>query len=209
MATSLQAEDTATGGPAPAADIRCVGIRKTYGDVVAVEHLDLEIERGEFFTLLGPSGSGKTTTLRMIAGFEVPDEGQILLGGVDVARKPPYERDVNTVFQDYALFPHMTVAQNVALAWLLEPGDHPQRRRLAAARRAEQREELAAADLEVEVVDGHEVAEALRDARQGDAGSTRLHLYAGYAFGVASDKWQTSQNVQQALYKVYKPNEGS
>jgi putative spermidine/putrescine transport system ATP-binding protein len=113
LATSLRAEDDAAVGAAAVPDIRCVGIRKTYGDVVAVEHLDLEIARGEFFTLLGPSGSGKTTTLRLIAGFETPDTGQIFLGGVDVARKPPYDRDVNTVFQDYALFPHMTVAQNV------------------------------------------------------------------------------------------------
>ena len=89
-------------------------VRKTYGDVVAVDGVDLEIPRGEFFTMLGPSGSGKTTTLRLIAGFEPPDAGQILLGGSDVARQPPYERDVNTVFQDYALFPHMTVGENVA-----------------------------------------------------------------------------------------------
>ena len=79
----------------------------------AVDELDLEIRRGEFFTMLGPSGSGKTTTLRLIGGFERPDAGRILLGGVDVAGRPPYQRDVNTVFQDYALFPHMTVAENV------------------------------------------------------------------------------------------------
>ena len=94
-------------------DVRLVGVRKTYGDVVAVDGVDLEIETGEFFTLLGPSGSGKTTTLRLIAGFERPDKGRIELRGVDVSGKPPYERDVNTVFQDYALFPHMTVADNV------------------------------------------------------------------------------------------------
>jgi putative spermidine/putrescine transport system ATP-binding protein len=94
-------------------DVRLLGVRKTYGDVVAVDHLDLEIEAGEFFTLLGPSGSGKTTTLRLIAGFERPDEGHIELSGVDVTGRAPYERDVNTVFQDYALFPHMTVAENV------------------------------------------------------------------------------------------------
>jgi putative spermidine/putrescine transport system ATP-binding protein len=80
---------------------------------VAVDHVDLEIEAGEFFTLLGPSGSGKTTTLRLIAGFERPDEGHVELSGVDVTNRAPYERDVNTVFQDYALFPHMTVAENV------------------------------------------------------------------------------------------------
>jgi len=89
------------------------GIRRTYGDVVAIAELDLEIAEGEFFTLLGPSGSGKTTTLRVIAGFERPDRGRVELGGVDVTRVPPFDRDVNTVFQDYALFPHMTVQENV------------------------------------------------------------------------------------------------
>jgi putative spermidine/putrescine transport system ATP-binding protein len=98
---------------APAAAVGLFGIRKAYGDVVAVESLDLEIPAGEFFTLLGPSGSGKTTTLRLIAGFERPDEGRVELGGADVTNRPPYARDVNTVFQDYALFPHMTVAENV------------------------------------------------------------------------------------------------
>jgi putative spermidine/putrescine transport system ATP-binding protein len=99
--------------PDAAADIRLAGLRKTYGDVVAVDRIDLEIARGEFFTLLGPSGSGKTTTLRLIAGFEDPDEGTVELGGADVTGLPPYERAVNTVFQDYALFPHMSVADNV------------------------------------------------------------------------------------------------
>jgi len=94
-------------------DVRLAGVRKTYGDVVAVDRVDLDIAPGEFFTLLGPSGSGKTTTLRLIAGFERPDEGRIELHGRDVTRVAPYERDVNTVFQDYALFPHMTVADNV------------------------------------------------------------------------------------------------
>jgi putative spermidine/putrescine transport system ATP-binding protein len=82
--------------------------------VVAVDSVDLEIPAGEFFTLLGPSGSGKTTTLRLIAGFDRPDAGHIELAGENVTRRPPYLRDVNTVFQDYALFPHMTVAENVA-----------------------------------------------------------------------------------------------
>jgi putative spermidine/putrescine transport system ATP-binding protein len=99
--------------PAAEVDVRLEGIRKTYGDVVAVDRVDLEIPAGEFFTLLGPSGSGKTTTLRLIAGFERPDEGRIELGGADVTNRAPYEREVNTVFQDYALFPHMTVAENV------------------------------------------------------------------------------------------------
>jgi len=99
--------------PAQTADVRITGLRKTYGTVVAVDSVDLEIGRGEFFTMLGPSGSGKTTTLRMIAGFERPDAGSIELGGVDVSGLPPFDRDVNTVFQDYALFPHMNVQQNV------------------------------------------------------------------------------------------------
>jgi putative spermidine/putrescine transport system ATP-binding protein len=94
-------------------DIRVQGLTKRYGDVVAVDGIDLDIPAGEFFTMLGPSGSGKTTTLRMIAGFEIPDEGTIELAGEDVSRLPPYDRPVNTVFQDYALFPHMTVQQNV------------------------------------------------------------------------------------------------
>ena len=93
--------------------MRLSGIRRTYGDVVAIDKLDLDIAEGEFFTLLGPSGSGKTTTLRVIAGFEQPDEGHVELAGLDVTRVPPSERDVNTVFQDYALFPHMTVQENV------------------------------------------------------------------------------------------------
>jgi len=91
-----------------------VGVRKSYGDVAAVDGVDLEVASGEFFTLLGPSGSGKTTTLRLIAGFERPDAGRIELAGSDVTGTPPYLRDVNTVFQDYALFPHMTVGENVA-----------------------------------------------------------------------------------------------
>ena len=91
-----------------------MGVRKSYGDVAAVDGVDLEVASGEFFTLLGPSGSGKTTTLRLIAGFERPDAGRIELAGSDVTGTPPYLRDVNTVFQDYALFPHMTVGENVA-----------------------------------------------------------------------------------------------
>jgi putative spermidine/putrescine transport system ATP-binding protein len=94
--------------------VRLTELRKAYGDVVAVDGIDLEIHHGEFFTMLGPSGSGKTTTLRLIAGFERPDAGAIELGGVDVGATPPYLRDVNTVFQDYALFPHMNVLENVA-----------------------------------------------------------------------------------------------
>jgi len=110
---TLETPETTAATAAPELDVQLVGIRKTYGDVVAVDGIDLDVRRGEFFTMLGPSGSGKTTTLRLIAGFEQPDAGQILLGGEDVARRPPYERDVNTVFQDYALFPHMSVGENV------------------------------------------------------------------------------------------------
>jgi putative spermidine/putrescine transport system ATP-binding protein len=91
-----------------------VDLAKHYGEVVAVAGIDLEVEPGEFFTLLGPSGSGKTTTLRMIAGFEEPSGGTIELAGEDVSGVPPYDRAVNTVFQDYALFPHMSVGENVA-----------------------------------------------------------------------------------------------
>jgi putative spermidine/putrescine transport system ATP-binding protein len=97
----------------PQADVRLESVTKAYGDVVAVDGVDLDVPAGEFFTMLGPSGSGKTTTLRLIAGFESPDEGRILLKGADVTRQPPYSRDVNTVFQDYALFPHMTIGENV------------------------------------------------------------------------------------------------
>jgi putative spermidine/putrescine transport system ATP-binding protein len=104
------------GAPAVSAN----GLRKAYGDVVALEHLHLEVWPGEFFTLLGPSGSGKTTTLRLIAGFERPDAGTVALDGVEVTSRPPYQRDVNTVFQDYALFPHMTIAENVAYGLMVK-----------------------------------------------------------------------------------------
>jgi putative spermidine/putrescine transport system ATP-binding protein len=104
---------SADGAPEEPA-VRLTGVRKTYGDVVAVQRLSLEVLAGEFFTLLGPSGSGKTTTLRIIAGFELPDSGKVELHGLDVTDSPPYERPVNTVFQDYALFPHMNVLENVA-----------------------------------------------------------------------------------------------
>jgi putative spermidine/putrescine transport system ATP-binding protein len=99
-------------GAAPAA-ISVQSVSKRFGSVVAVDEVSLDIGAGEFFSLLGPSGSGKTTMLRMIAGFEQPTSGRILLGGEDVTKRPPFDRDVNTVFQDYALFPHMSVAKNV------------------------------------------------------------------------------------------------
>jgi putative spermidine/putrescine transport system ATP-binding protein len=112
--------------------LRAVGLRKTYGDVVALQGLDLEVRPGEFFTMLGPSGSGKTTTLRLIAGFERPDSGAVELGGEDVTRRPPYQRDVNTVFQDYALFPHMTVGENVAYGLMVKGMGRRERAQRAA-----------------------------------------------------------------------------
>ncbi len=94
--------------------IRLTALSKNFGSVRAVDHLDLDIAEGEFFSMLGPSGSGKTTVLRLIAGFELPTSGTIALQGQDVTTRPAFDRDVNTVFQDYALFPHMTVRENVA-----------------------------------------------------------------------------------------------
>jgi putative spermidine/putrescine transport system ATP-binding protein len=117
---------------AGAPDISVRGLTKRYGDVVAVDGIDLDIHPGEFFTMLGPSGSGKTTTLRMIAGFEIPDEGTIQLAGEDVSRLPPYDRPVNTVFQDYALFPHMTVQQNVEYGLMVKKVKKGERRERAA-----------------------------------------------------------------------------
>ena len=110
--TRSAASDGARSSPGPPA-VRLLELRKRYGSVAAVDGVDLDIAAGEFFTMLGPSGSGKTTLLRMIAGFERPDSGTIELDGVDVTRTPPYGRNVNTVFQDYALFPHMNVSENV------------------------------------------------------------------------------------------------
>jgi putative spermidine/putrescine transport system ATP-binding protein len=123
--STAAAEPAARGNPPP--DIRLSGVRKAYGAVVAVAGIDLEVNRGEFFTLLGPSGSGKTTTLRMIAGFELPDSGTVELGGRDVRDLPPYDREVNTVFQDYALFPHMSVAENVEYGMRVRGTPKPER----------------------------------------------------------------------------------
>ena len=95
-------------------------VSRHFGEVKAVDQADLEIRDGEFFSMLGPSGSGKTTCLRMIAGFDRPTSGQIYLYGQDVSDLPPYERDVNTVFQDYALFPHMTIADNIAYGLMIK-----------------------------------------------------------------------------------------
>jgi putative spermidine/putrescine transport system ATP-binding protein len=117
---------------AAAPAIRLRGLRKTFGDVVAVDSVDLDIADGEFLTLLGPSGSGKTTVLRMIAGFELPTAGVIELAGTDVSQLPPFQRDVNTVFQDYALFPHLTVADNVEYGLKVKKVGKEERRRRAA-----------------------------------------------------------------------------
>jgi spermidine/putrescine transport system ATP-binding protein len=109
-------QDTAASGAPEAGgpDIRLANVTKRFTDTVAVDDLSLDIERGSFFALLGPSGCGKTTTLRMVGGFEDPTAGRVFLGGVDVTDHPPFRRDVNTVFQSYALFPHLTVERNVA-----------------------------------------------------------------------------------------------
>ena len=114
--------------------IRLTGLTKEFGAVTAVDHVDLEIAAGEFFSMLGPSGSGKTTVLRLIAGFEQPTNGTIELFGDDVTKRAPFDRDVNTVFQDYALFPHMSVLENVAYG--LRVRGIGRRERLERARRA-------------------------------------------------------------------------
>ena len=94
--------------------VKIENVNKTYGDNEVVKCLNLDIQKGEFLTLLGPSGCGKTTTLRMIAGFEIPTSGNIFVEGVEVQNAEPYDREVNTVFQSYALFPHMTIFENIA-----------------------------------------------------------------------------------------------
>jgi putative spermidine/putrescine transport system ATP-binding protein len=111
--------------------VHVADLRKNYGDVAAVNDVELTIRAGEFFTLLGPSGSGKTSLLRLIAGFEQPDAGRIELGGRDVTRTPPYARNVNTVFQDYALFPHMTVTENIEYGLRVRHVDKAARRERA------------------------------------------------------------------------------
>src|SRR5437763_16677220 len=117
------------GDPKKTPALRLQGVRKNYGQVVAVAGVDLVVDEGEFFTLLGPSGSGKTTLLRLIAGFERPDAGRIELGGRDVTSVPPHLRDTNTAFQDYALFPHMPVADNIGYGLRVQGVAKPARER--------------------------------------------------------------------------------
>ena len=120
--------------------IRLTAVAKSFGEVKAVDGVNLEIADGEFFAMLGPSGSGKTTVLRLIAGFELPDSGVIEIDGVDVSQTPPFNRDVNTVFQDYALFPHMTVLENVEYG--LKVKKVAKEERIIRARKALQRVKL-------------------------------------------------------------------
>ena len=108
-------------------DVELRAVTKRFGSLTAVDGITLKVHKGEFLSLLGPSGCGKTTSLRLIAGFEQPDEGEILIGGRDAADAPPYKRDVNTVFQHYALFPHMSVLDNVAYGLKQRKVDKPQR----------------------------------------------------------------------------------
>jgi len=129
LVTELSERDLADATvPAVAPDVALRSVSKRFGDVVAVDELTLEVGRGEFFALLGPSGSGKTTCLRMVAGFEQPTSGIVELAGRDVTRDAPFERPVNTVFQDYALFPHMTVEQNVGYGLMVRRVPKTERR---------------------------------------------------------------------------------
>src|SRR4051794_32778769 len=114
LGMDAMADPDPTPQDGPDSDIRLESVTKRFAETLAVDELSLEIERGSFFAMLGPSGCGKTTTLRMIGGFEDPTAGRVFLGGSDVTDHPPFRRDVNTVFQSYALFPHLTVERNVA-----------------------------------------------------------------------------------------------
>ena len=131
MTSLAESSPADRGAPPEPAHVRLAGLRKAYGTVVAVDDVDLEVARGEFFTMLGPSGSGKTTTLRLIAGFERPDAGTVELAGRDMSGSPPFDRPVNTVFQDYALFPHMTVGENVEYGLRVKKVPKAERRRRA------------------------------------------------------------------------------
>src|SRR5438309_8620973 len=113
----------------PGGEVRLVDLVKRFGDVTAVDGVTLDIPAGEFFSLLGPSGCGKTTTLRLIAGFEQPTEGRILLDGIDMVQTPPHKRNVNTVFQNYALFPFLDVHNNVAFGLLFKGVPKPEAKR--------------------------------------------------------------------------------
>src|SRR6202162_4227648 len=121
-------QGASTKGALPPPALRLDGVRKSYGHVLAVAGVDLTVKAGEFFTLLGPSGSGKKTLLRLIAGFESPEAGRIELAGHDVTSTPPHLRQTNTVFQDYALFPHMTVADNIGYGLRVKGIAKPERR---------------------------------------------------------------------------------
>src|SRR3954453_17212146 len=121
-------------GEARVGRIEIVGLTKRFGEVTAVDAIALNIPGGQFFSMVGPSGCGKTTTLRMIAGFERPDEGEIRLDGADMSATPPHRRNVNTVFQSYALFPHLTVADNVGFGLRYQKTTKDEsRRRIAEA----------------------------------------------------------------------------
>src|SRR5881394_1494633 len=113
-------------------EVQLVGLEKRFAEVTAVDGIDLQVAAGEFFSLLGPSGCGKTTTLRLIAGFEQPTAGRILLDGADMAQVPPHRRRVNTVFQSYALFPHLNVRDNVAFGLRFREVAKAERHRLVA-----------------------------------------------------------------------------
>ena len=141
MAAMTDAETSSQSATSPDAAVSLRGVAKNFGDVKAVDGVDLDIADGEFFSMLGPSGSGKTTVLRLIAGFEQASAGTILLGGEDVTTKAPFDRDVNTVFQDYALFPHMSVIENVAYGLRVRGIHKAERNRMA-------REALATVRLE-------------------------------------------------------------
>src|SRR5215467_4414053 len=147
-------------------DVELRAVTKRFGPLTAVSAVTLKVHKGEFLSLLGPSGCGKTTSLRLIAGFEQPDEGEILIGGRDAADAPPYRRDVNTVFQHYALFPHMSVLDNVAYGLKQRKVDKPQR--YAKARKA----------LELVRMTGRENARPsmLSGGRGGAAKGTRVRV---------------------------------
>jgi putative spermidine/putrescine transport system ATP-binding protein len=133
LTVTIDESSSSPGAAAPHVPaVRLVGVEKRFGDVVAVSGVDLEVHDGEFFSMLGPSGSGKTTTLRMIAGFELPTAGRVFLHGEDVTDLAPFDRDVNTVFQDYALFPHMTVGENVGYGLLVRKVPRGERERRVA-----------------------------------------------------------------------------